>query len=341
MYTSKHTGTQNTTYVNGLGAASTDSGGSLNAERITLGARGAGLSNFNNYEYYEVLIYDFAMGDEYRHAVEAYLGAKYALLNTQWAPPPLPPPTAPVGPYTPAGDPRVAFWVDAADPATLFQNAQGTNPTAANGQPIGLWKDKSQNHWDLTIEGGLDSNRPFYRTAQLNGKPSVRTEGSHWLRTRAASLTGSQYTFFIVCRRISATWLEALMSIHDENGTDWENNKTLVFGHVHHGHGDGVMSDVRNDILLSEHTHPGDGVSFIRTAVFNGTTNIAYLNGVAGASVPTSGTFNAQVITIGARNNIVYPYNNYDYFEVLIYDFAMDNAYKTAVETYLRNKYGL
>src|SRR5678809_1563535 len=41
------------------------------------------------------------------------------------------------------------FWADPSDTATLFQNAEGTIPVTANGDPIGLVLDKSGNNYDL------------------------------------------------------------------------------------------------------------------------------------------------------------------------------------------------
>jgi hypothetical protein len=338
MYASKYNGTTNTVYLNGVAAAPVPSPGLFSAETITLGARGSNLTSFNCYEYFEVLIFDFALSDEYRHAVEAYLGAKYAFQDSQWAPPPPPPPQAPVGPYVPTGDPRLVFWLDSSDASTLFLDADATLAVTGGEQPVGAWKDKTESGWHMTVAGGEPQHRPTYKLNQMNGRPSIRTSGANWLRTRTASLHGSNYTFFIVCRRQSATFLEVILSIHDENSADWDNNKSITFGHVHD---DGVLSDVRTDILLSSHMHPGNGVPLMFTSVYDGAFNTAYLNGVGAAPVASSGKFSSEVLTLGARNNFLYYYNDYDYFEVLIYDFAMDAAYRQAVENYLRAKYAI
>jgi hypothetical protein len=339
MYASTFDGTSNRVFVNGTAGATAAMSADFSAETITLGARGAALENFNNYEYYEVLIFDFAMTDAYRQAVETYLASKFALPNTPYAPQPLPPPPDPVGPYTPAGDSRVILWLDAADTNTLFQDIAKSAPIGGNGQLVGAWADKSQNGWDFTVAGGDDSNKPTFLMQQLNGRPSVRTTGTaDWLRTTSAALWGSNYTFFVVCRRQSDTFQEVIVSIHGSSLRDWDNNYSITLGHEH---GDGLLTDVRTDVLLSPHMHPGDGVSFILSSTYNGTENVAHLNRLAGPSVASVGRFSSEVITIGSRNNNLEHPNNYDYFEILIYDFALSDGYRRAVEEYLVAKYGL
>jgi hypothetical protein len=345
IYASKFDGTNSTSYVNQNQGSQVSATGSFDAERIVLGARGPELTDKNNYEYYEVLIYDFAMSDAYRQAVEAYLISKYSIENVGSVPPIPGPelPPQPPGIYTPAGDNRVIFWVDATDPATLFQNAQGTIPVAADSQYVGRWLDKSSKGWHITTDSGLDGNKPTFKMNQLAGKPAIRFDGSaDYLRTTAASLQGKAYTVFVVSRRIAFTDLETLVSIYDAGGQDWDNNYSVCLGHnVFFGEYQNFMGDCRNDILMSETAHPGDDIPFIFGSKYDGSYNTTYINGNAGVPYPSAGNFSAEAIMLGARSASLDHFNQYDYFEVLIYDFALSDAYRNAVEMYLKNKYAL
>lgn len=61
-------------------------------------------------------------------------------------------------------------WYDPSDLATLFQDAAGTIPVVADGDPVGRINDKSGNGFLLTQ--GTAAHRPAYRTAA----------GRHWLQ---------------------------------------------------------------------------------------------------------------------------------------------------------------
>lgn len=62
-------------------------------------------------------------------------------------------------------------WYDPSDLTTLFQDAAGTTPVTADGDPVGLMLDKSGNGNHATQE--VSADRPVYRTAG----------GLHWLES--------------------------------------------------------------------------------------------------------------------------------------------------------------
>lgn len=75
-----------------------------------------------------------------------------------------------------AFDPSILFangeqgaWYDPSDRSTLFQDAEGTIPVTADGDPVGLMLDKSGNGNHLT-------------QAATSARPTFRTDGAlHWL----------------------------------------------------------------------------------------------------------------------------------------------------------------
>lgn len=54
----------------------------------------------------------------------------------------------------PRSIPGLTLWLDASDASTLFQDSAGTTPAIANGDPVGMWADKSGsgNHATVTVE---------------------------------------------------------------------------------------------------------------------------------------------------------------------------------------------
>ena len=73
------------------------------------------------------------------------------------------------------------YWVDASDLSTMFQDAAGTIPVTASGQPVALWKNKVlQPLFDFSQVGV--SGQPVLDTA--SGKYGVMFDGvDDWLMT--------------------------------------------------------------------------------------------------------------------------------------------------------------
>ena len=104
---------------------------------------------------------------------------------------------------------NLKLWLDASDASTLFQDAAGTTP-ATNGDPVGLWKDKSGNSKDVTQ--ATAGSRPTYATSGFDqlSRPSVTFaapaagEVNALLDSLASDWTflndGSDFTMFLMMR---------------------------------------------------------------------------------------------------------------------------------------------
>lgn len=94
------------------------------------------------------------------------------------------------------------FWYDVWDIATLFQDAAGTIPVTASGDPIGLQLDKSGNgnHRYQTVS----ADRPIYVVE--GGIPRIRYNGiNHWFLTDSVDFTATdKMTVGISVVRISS-----------------------------------------------------------------------------------------------------------------------------------------
>ena len=66
------------------------------------------------------------------------------------------------------------LWLDATDPATLFQDSSFTTP-ASPGDPIGGWVDKSGNDFHAYQDDEI--LQPVWDATAMNGQPAVRFSG--------------------------------------------------------------------------------------------------------------------------------------------------------------------
>jgi hypothetical protein len=75
--------------------------------------------------------------------------------------------------WTPRDLPNLAWWLDASDESTIFQDVDGT-VAVTNGALVGLWKDKSGDGRDVLNE--QSPSRIEFATNAKNGLPVVRVK---------------------------------------------------------------------------------------------------------------------------------------------------------------------
>lgn len=101
----------------------------------------------------------------------------------------------------------LSLWLDAANAATLFQDAAGSTPATSDGHPVGRWEDLSGGARHLTQ--GTATARPTLKLAVAAGRNVVLFDGVDDCLA-SASLALSQFyaagavTMFLVVRRNSA-----------------------------------------------------------------------------------------------------------------------------------------
>lgn len=118
--------------------------------------------------------------------------------------------TAAGGPWTPASLAGVTAWIDAANAATIFQDAARTTPVTADAQPVGGVADASGhgNH----AQQGTAGRRPTYKVNQYAGKPCFRFTAaglSVWSLPDAV-MGGGSHTVLGVCY-----WADTLRSFNN------------------------------------------------------------------------------------------------------------------------------
>jgi hypothetical protein len=251
------------------------------------------------------------------------------------------------------------LWLDASDAQTLYDATSGGSLVAADGG-VARWEDKSGNSRHMTQ--GTAGSRPARKTAIQGGKDVLRFDGSADFMSVASStatfafLHNSTATVFVAYKP-SGENPDALYSIidncrngvtvtgytlfFDDRGGESRNNKILSAGGTAAG----------NFVVVSaDNFHPANTFACI-TNVIKGQDGTAanrsrlYKNGTIDAAVNTSSgsaTGNAtHDLMIGAAYTATTntSFLNGDIAEIIIYDTALSNTDRAAVESYLTTKW--
>jgi hypothetical protein len=214
------------------------------------------------------------------------------------------------------------LWLDASDPATLFQDAALTIPAAA-GDPIGGWADKSGNGYDATQSDGL--LQPFLDATAMNGRPAVRFEGASgdgMLIDDSLSLV-RPYTAFIVNQYYGATRGRTLQG-RDANwlhGLWMGNISSFAGGFI----GGNPVAD-GNFVYVADTTGTPTGDSTLYVNGLNMTVNSAPLDAPGRLGLVSGGMFPLEV-------------SDADIAEVVIYNRVLDSSELTQVRDFLYAKY--
>jgi hypothetical protein len=203
-------------------------------------------------------------------------------------------------------------WYDPSDITTLFQDAAGTTPVTAAGQPVGLIQDKSGNGYHATQTGTL---RPTFQ--QSDGLSFLAFDGSNdGLDSASINLSNTgKLTCWAGVRKLSDAALgfvaEFSVSLSGNNGVFWLIN------------GDGSVGPGPNWQFASKGTvnrfatSPGNyasPISNVLTGAADITAPFARLrvNGTQVANTTAgqgTGNFGNYPLYIGRRSSGAFPFN--------------------------------
>ncbi|GDX36493.1 hypothetical protein LBMAG18_10040 [Alphaproteobacteria bacterium] len=186
------------------------------------------------------------------------------------------------------------------------------------------------------------ANRPKFIENGINGLPVVRLGGGDdYLRVDSPGLNGPQMSYFIVARRISIVNESSILCgmasgfIHD-----FDNEGSFLAYYEWNGSQMGVYrAGPKSNIT----PHPGNSVPFIVSSIFNGSNNVAYLNGNPYPLVASTGNFNVSTLYIGPRyvNNYPNTFYNGDIAEIIFFNRALNTEERKAIEMYLSKKFAI
>jgi hypothetical protein len=232
------------------------------------------------------------------------------------------------------GTKNLVFWVEASS------NKSFTVEDPSDGTAISTWNDINP---QLTLKNNaVAGNSPTYTRSAINGIPALKFNGtSNYLTVSNLISNTTGLTAFVVCKRIAVSADTGSFTLYNTavSTIDYDNAAILVPNYE--GAFGSFLQSYRN-AALSNSSHPGNNIPYIFTTVFDGTNNIVYLNGVAGATAASTGTFNISNISIGSRyvNGFSNFYNGY-IGEIIIFDRALSTSERQQIEQYLSKKWNI
>lgn len=305
---------------------------------ITLANISAGNSYRGHIQIGEVMVFDAALSARARVSVESYLRDKWLGVSD------------PVPPILQAGSVAklegglldgLALHLDASELTTLAQSSDGTGAVTTTGDPIGYWGDLSSS--DLPATQAAAASRPVYKAAvaEFNGLPVLQFDGANDQLTSQLNINAAnipEITILMVYRKLAVSISGGLWG-HDDGGYDRFQLLDYNAAGANNIATAGSMTNVKgmnnSDVLIY--------TAKLKNGVAGG--SVVYINGVADDStgLPAftssegSGQPSFTLACIGANKTDFY--GNIQIGEVLVYNSALSDEKRSAVEYYLRDKW--
>ena len=224
--------------------------------------------------------------------------------------------------------------LDAADASTLFDATSGGSLVAADGG-VARWEDKSGNGRHVTQ--GTAGNRPARKTSQQNGFDALLFDGVNDVLSFSNAITiPASYTAFQVFRRQNSGISSGLLGA-----------STGTVGYAFFWYSDNLVYERSNSGGDGYTLHGTANTStgyFVVVTTRNGTTSVATRRNGSAIATVTSGAnvTNGANLTwagIGRLDSVTFHQGNA--CEIIVYNSALSDANRAAVENYLISKWGI
>lgn len=345
---SSYDGTVDRWYVNGTFAGETTIAVNLGTDQLQIGSRLSPFTEGFTGDLAEVIVFGVVLTEEERTALTDHLIAKYEI-DGEVEPPVLPPDPLPSGGVNlatgePQADhPNLAVWFDASDPATLWQDVDGTIP-AADGLPVVRWDDKGS-LGVVTLQGNA-ANAPSFTAAtdNLAGRPSVSFVGGGG-GDALTSITGNS-------TGISGADNLTMVTVWETTGTTGQNYQhTVQIGNAScnqaYGHSvsrTGNVGELSNHYWCAGHNAFNStslNTGYFALSTYDGTTDQFYLDGVPGAPHEVTLNIGAGQLQLGSRLDPFTEGFTGNLAEVIIFRQVLNESERNALGYYIQNKYGM
>jgi hypothetical protein len=237
--------------------------------------------------------------------------------------------------FLPSDISGLQLWLDASDASTLYDATTGGSLVAADGG-VARWEDKSGNGRHATQ--GTAANRPLRKAAQQNGNDTLLFDGTNDTLAFTALTIPSSHTVFSVFQR-STSGILSVPIANDSGGVRypflWFNSDNNVYE---------ISSDAGTLTVGSASTASG---YFVATTKRTANTSKEFWRDGQSIDEFTSGTQVTTAVSqswsaIGSRESGgSKAYHNGDICEIIIYDSALSDSDREAVENYLMSKWGI
>lgn len=229
--------------------------------------------------------------------------------------------------FSPSQISGLQLWLDASDMTTIYQSNGGSLATA-DGDPVGYWLDKSGNGRNATQTDG--TKKPALKKNTLNGKPTIKTDGSNDFFTITPYEPSTLSIFAVVVRRTTSSWL-TLAEGTTSNGPlyAWHSNGSVVYYWYSYSPALQVSyapaASISGPILLAR--------------TFNGSNNevITRQNGTVVDTVTRSG--GKQISTIGGSPD--WWASDMSFAEYIVFNSILTANETQLIENYLNLKWGV
>ena len=200
---------------------------------------------------------------------------------------------------------------------------------------VSEWDDQSGNNFNVIQATG--SKQPLFADNTLNGKPSVKFDGiDDYLQTpgQVNLLNGGDISLFVVVKpgAMQNTYADIIDYTHATN-VNMVMQQDYTWTNQFYFQGNNRQQlDPNNFMIFS--------------SVFkNGVSAFSYLNGSnqKGGALSAATTYiEPNYVTIGNKSNQAFPRQfNGDIVEIIVYNTALSDSDRSAVESYLISKYAI
>lgn len=253
-------------------------------------------------------------------------------------------------PFVPTNLTGLQLWLDASDADTLYDATSGGSLVAADGG-VARWEDKSGNGRHATQ--GTSANRPARKTAIQGGKDVLRFDGSddHLTSTDFLDLSSGQaITAFAVVKRAATGAYHAILAKFNRTG-DGSTEDGWAFRFTDTNKLDAAFfKDAAGTTRITDSSVTASNFTLFGFKAVAGsltTSAVLYRQGAALASSSTGSvqsldnTSYQLQIGIEPYSGAFYSAYNGDIAEIIIYDSALSDTDREAVEDYLLGKWGI
>ncbi len=247
------------------------------------------------------------------------------------------------------------LWLESTSDKS-FDSSEKIDGGSGGSGTITNWYDinpQSKNGYKATQS--TINRKPFYTRKAINGLPAIKFQYGSGpgtsMNVAIQIVTSNQLEVFMVMQRISVSGGSNNYGPFSFYTTSYPDDwSDLRFAAIAHEDGvTGIINSQRGNGFgnLSPATHPGNGIPYVYSTRFNGTDNLAYLNGAPQTASSSTGNFGFDNILIGSRweagvinSDILYNYNGY-IGELIIFNRALATSERDDVTKYLGKKWGI
>ena len=220
----------------------------------------------------------------------------------------------------PSSVPGLQLWLDASDSSTLYDAVDGGSLVSTDS-PVLKWTDKSTNSYTATQPDS--SYAPIRKTSVINNKDALLFDGTNdYIDINSISLS-QKITAFVV-------WKPTNSPAHAFDSISSSDRVVFLNAQGPYAYAGVDLRDT-GDQLVNKWT--------VCSIVFDKTSSKSYVNSVL-ITGGNSGLNNMSSLRVGSRYSLAEYLNGY-IGEILLYDAAITDSERIAIEAGLKLKWGI